>query len=507
MTVPFLNVRPQSIRLKVSPRFPADVVGGAGIDVTKQNGIFTFDLDYTDFPQISALPPNATYALIFDPITGTYVQAPISLLGFPDAPNDTQLYGRKSATAGGPLAWQPISAGGAVTSVFGRTGAVVAQANDYTFAQIGAKPTTLGGYGITDAWPLPLTSTGAAANFNAITTNGHYFTPDAAATNTPTSGHYWYLDVYSTNPSQYVKQVATLYEVGGAATYIRTMVAGIWGAWNLQSGRLRLQADTTMYFRNDGDDSNNGFGNVSGIVPYPGNGAFKTIQALYDNIAATLDLNGKQVTMRAGVAGDTFAAGFVARQPWTGGGSIVFDGNGGTINSAGAEGITNACTLPGFLYVGSVTLLAGGGSAIHNASIGTIYINPGVGFGSCAGYHMIADKPGALITVQNIVGIAGTVNGHICAGAGGQIIEAGKAHSLTGNVVLQSASQAFAFCDRTSYIYGQSATYPLGAFTVTGPGLRYWVASNGVINTAGGGANVYPGANPGVNGGSGGQYI
>ncbi len=38
-----------------------------------------------------------------------------------------------------------------VTSVFGRTGAVVAAANDYTFAQLASKPTTLGGYGITDA--------------------------------------------------------------------------------------------------------------------------------------------------------------------------------------------------------------------------------------------------------------------------------------------------------------------------------------------------------------------
>jgi hypothetical protein len=37
-----------------------------------------------------------------------------------------------------------------VFSVFGRTGAVVAAANDYTFAQIGSKPTTINGYGITD---------------------------------------------------------------------------------------------------------------------------------------------------------------------------------------------------------------------------------------------------------------------------------------------------------------------------------------------------------------------
>lgn len=43
------------------------------------------------------------------------------------------------------------SGGGDVTSVFGRTGAVTAQSGDYTFTQIGSKPTTISGYGITDA--------------------------------------------------------------------------------------------------------------------------------------------------------------------------------------------------------------------------------------------------------------------------------------------------------------------------------------------------------------------
>lgn len=37
-----------------------------------------------------------------------------------------------------------------VTSVFGRTGSVVAATGDYTFAQIGSTPTTLAGYGITN---------------------------------------------------------------------------------------------------------------------------------------------------------------------------------------------------------------------------------------------------------------------------------------------------------------------------------------------------------------------
>jgi hypothetical protein len=44
-----------------------------------------------------------------------------------------------------------------VSSVFGRTGAVVAVANDYTFGQLASKPTTISGYGITDTVSQVLT--------------------------------------------------------------------------------------------------------------------------------------------------------------------------------------------------------------------------------------------------------------------------------------------------------------------------------------------------------------
>jgi hypothetical protein len=52
--------------------------------------------------------------------------------------------------------WHPIgevpAASFPVTSVFGRTGAVIAAIGDYTFAQIASTPTTVAGYGITDAY-------------------------------------------------------------------------------------------------------------------------------------------------------------------------------------------------------------------------------------------------------------------------------------------------------------------------------------------------------------------
>ncbi|MET3308116.1 hypothetical protein [Bradyrhizobium diazoefficiens] len=70
-----------AIKLKVLPQFPARLIGRAGIDVTKNNGDYYLDLDYTDFPVVGSVPPGTTYALVFDPSTGKYVQMPISLLG------------------------------------------------------------------------------------------------------------------------------------------------------------------------------------------------------------------------------------------------------------------------------------------------------------------------------------------------------------------------------------------------------------------------------------------
>ena len=50
------------------------------------------------------------------------------------------------------MTYNPSQGGGSgVSSVFGRSGSVSAAASDYTFAQIGSKPTTRAGYGITDA--------------------------------------------------------------------------------------------------------------------------------------------------------------------------------------------------------------------------------------------------------------------------------------------------------------------------------------------------------------------
>lgn len=57
-----------------------------------------------------------------------------------------------STDGAGALSWvAQTGGGGAVDSVFGRTGTVTAADNDYAFAQLSSIPTTVAGYGITDA--------------------------------------------------------------------------------------------------------------------------------------------------------------------------------------------------------------------------------------------------------------------------------------------------------------------------------------------------------------------
>jgi hypothetical protein len=74
------------LKLKVLPKFPAQVIGRAGIDVTKQNGSYYFDLGYDDFlPPLPAYVPNPNVvALVWNTQTNTYQLVPLTMLGATD---------------------------------------------------------------------------------------------------------------------------------------------------------------------------------------------------------------------------------------------------------------------------------------------------------------------------------------------------------------------------------------------------------------------------------------
>ena len=139
-----------------------------------------------------------------------------------------------------------------VTTVFGRSGAVTAQAGDYTFAQIGSKPTTLAGYGITDGMKgtnnlsevadaassranLGINQTvqiGAGADLNTIIYPGTYYCTNNTLTNSPVSGGQWFIEVqvYASVGSGYLEQTA-ISLLGDGAIYNRVLLGGAWQPW------------------------------------------------------------------------------------------------------------------------------------------------------------------------------------------------------------------------------------------------------------------------------------
>ena len=107
------------VKFRTLPTFPADIIGGTGIDATKQNGAVVVDLDFSEFGTISSIPTSPTsYILTYDTVADSYVMVPSHLLGggvsgIADAPNDGTLYGRKN------LAWIPVPVSATSVKDFG----------------------------------------------------------------------------------------------------------------------------------------------------------------------------------------------------------------------------------------------------------------------------------------------------------------------------------------------------------------------------------------------------
>jgi len=90
------------LKLKTLVSFPARVNGGVGIDVTREHGAYTIDMDWGEFSTQTAIPTSPTNnVLTYDTSTDSYVMIPSSLLGgaasgIADAPIDGRQYGRQS---------------------------------------------------------------------------------------------------------------------------------------------------------------------------------------------------------------------------------------------------------------------------------------------------------------------------------------------------------------------------------------------------------------------------
>jgi hypothetical protein len=258
--------------------------------------------------------------------------------------------------------------------------------------------------------------------------------------------------------------------------------------------RTRLLADTTFYVAPTGNDNNPG---TSGSP-------WKTLAKAASYIQTQLDLNGFTVTVSVanGTYTDPFVlSGFVPGQlDLT---KVVVQGNTSTPTSCFVNcstvapfGAANgaAFTVRGF-QVSGTSVTAQNGSGIYAASGATIaYSN--MAFNSCAFAHVFAENGGYCVAGTGLV-INSNAPSHIFAKNGGIVSITGRAHTITGGPTF---SGAFAQAE-WGVIEAATAT-----FSGSASGPRYYSNMNGVIKTAGGGANFFPGSTTGsVN--AGGQYV
>ncbi len=243
-------------------------------------------------------------------------------------------------------------------------------------------------------------------------------------------------------------------------------------------GREELAANVTLYVRTDGNDSNSGRVNTAA-------GAFLTVQAAV-NKCYTIEQNGFTITISVGAG--TYTGTVSVNKRFTGLVTILGDATTPAnviFSTTSATAVT--CTNPGSLISlsGIKFQTATSGHGILCTNYGAINVTGLCDFGACAN-SQISAQTGGNITVTANVNITGNAQYHYLVQYGGSIACAGVTVTLTGTPAF---SQAFAVA--TS---GHGRLQVNGnTFTGGATGNRFTVAQLSFIETAGGGANYFPG--------------
>jgi len=391
-----------------------------------------------------------------------------------------------------------LAGAGAVSSVFGRTGAITATAGDYTAAQVTNTPagniaatTVQAAINELDTEKLASASyTAADVLAKLLTVDGAGSGLDADTLDGQSSAAFQPIDADLTALAGLTSAADRLpYFTGSGTAALATFTAAgralvddaDAAAQRVTLGvRDVLTAARNYYVRTDGSDSNTGLVNNSG-------GAFLTIQAAI-NAAAAVDTSTYNVTIW--IADGTYTGANILK-PITGAGTVTIRGNTTTpsnvlISTTSANCFYGDNAFGIYLLRGMKLQTTTSGSCILAA--GQTYILPyEVEFGACSAnhYHMCATR-GATIYPQTAYTISGGAYSHMYGESGGRVIN----NNLTVTI---SGTFAFSYYARTNglgMVQAAGLTFT-GTYTVTG--ARYLSALNGVIDTAGGGASYFPG--------------
>ena len=256
------------------------------------------------------------------------------------------------------------------------------------------------------------------------------------------------------------------------------------------SPRTVLTAPRTFYVRSDGLDTNDGFANTAGS-------AWATIQHAINVVAGSVDTGGHDVTIQVGDG--TYVTANVLTSV-VGGGHLVISGNATTPANVVVAPAAGDCFFAdasaGHFVIQNLKMISATGNGVTVARA-TISIS-NVDFGTCGVAHIFAGYAG-LVSVHANYAVSGGALIHWAAEHNGVI-------SADGYTVTFSNAPNFsivtAFATNGGVMTISSMTFTNGG-TVTG--TRYLAQVNGVIATAGGGANYIPGNVAGSTA-SGGQY-
>lgn len=262
----------------------------------------------------------------------------------------------------------------------------------------------------------------------------------------------------------------------------------------VNTGRIRLSGNSTIYVSTTGSDSAN-TGLTSGSP-------FATLHFAYNYVQNNYDLNGHVITFQ--LADGTYTAGITAYGPIvgiTGWGSVVFNGNATTPTNVVISTTSADCFdayLGAAFTVQNLEMKTTTGGFCMNADYGgLLQVGPGCVFGACATAH-IAAQNNSLVGCAGNYKIVGGAPYHWLANNCGQLFISGFTITITGTPAF---STAFAFASVVGAMSVQGNT-----FSGSATGVRYSAASNGVINTNGGGSTYLPGGTAGTTA-TGGEYI
>jgi hypothetical protein len=274
---------------------------------------------------------------------------------------------------------------------------------------------------------------------------------------------------------------AAMQPVTGAATLALAQAA--------MGLRVRLAAALNLYVSPSGSDANNG---LAAGTP------FATIAHAKAVLYQSYDHNGFTPTIN--LAAGTYTE---VMPNWVGlpcgAFAVNITGNPATPASVVLAPSSGPCVLAGYaanMLVSGVTFTASGGYGPY--SVGGVALSAYNGaeinftaciFGACTVAHLEATAGATVSSLGQPYTITGGAEFHIASNEGGVVVVANQTVTLVGT----PAFETFAAADGCGNIYAAGF-----AFTGSATGYRYHATSGGVIETNGGGANVFPGNIPGV---------